>query len=147
MRDEYLYANPAWQVEFATKETIVNLINTEKLESTIADAKSMLKDGLLTVDVWERKTGLSLAGFNTQPVAVALFTQVMESLDSALQQAAFPAIDRYAMFDMKDGHIVVIINHGELLQGLLMNNKVNLGIVLSVVVPNGLKGIAEAQQG
>ena len=120
-------------------------MNVDKLEAVIADCKAILKDGLLAVDIFERKSGLSLAGFNTQPVAVALFTQVMDYLESTLQESAFPPLDKYFLLDMKDGHIVVVINHGELLQGVLLNSRVNLGVLLSVMIPKAMKGVADAR--
>jgi len=119
-------------------------MNIEKLEQAITDCKSTLKDGLLAADIFERKSGLSLAGFNTQPVAVALFTQVMDYLESTLKESAFPPLDKYFLLDMKNGHVVVVINHGELLQGMLLNSRVNLGITISVVIPRALKIVAEA---
>ena len=119
-------------------------MNIDKLESVVADCRATLKEGLLAVDIFERKSGLSLAGFNTQPVAVALFTQVMDYLESTLQESAFPPLDKYFLLDMKDGHIVVVINHGELMQGVLLNSRANLGVLLSVMIPKAMKGVAEA---
>lgn len=119
-------------------------MNIDKLDMVVADCRAILKEGLLAVDIFERKTGLSLAGFNTQPVAVALFTQVMDYLESTLQESAFPPLDKYFLLDMKDGHIVVVINHGELLQGVLLNSRANLGVLLSVMIPKAMKGVAEA---
>lgn len=122
-------------------------MNIEKLESVIADCKATLKDGLVAVDIFERSSGLSLAGFNSQPVAVALFTQVMEYLQSTLGETAFPPLDKYFLLDLKDGHVVAVINHGELLQGMMINSRVNLGVLLSVVIPKAMKGVADARAG
>ena len=120
-------------------------MNIEKLEAVIADSKAVLKDGLIAVDIFERKNGLSLAGLNSQPVAVALFTQVMEYLESTLQESAFPPLDKYFLMDLKDGHLIAVINHGDLLQGMMVNSRVNLGVLLSVVIPKAIKGVADAR--
>jgi len=119
-------------------------MNIEKLEQVIAECRTTLREGLLATDIFERKSGLSLAGFNSQPVAVALFTQVMEYLETTLAESAFPALDKYFLLDMQNGHVVVVINHGELLQGMLLNNKANLGVTISVVIPKALKAVAQA---
>ncbi|MEY1662464.1 hypothetical protein [Isoalcanivorax beigongshangi] len=120
-------------------------VNLELLNKVVTDSKNTLREGMLAMDIWERATGLSLAGHNSQPVAVALFTQVMEFLENTLEQSGFPALDRYFLMHMKDGHLVAIVNHGDLLQGYLLNDKINLGILLSVVIPGAIKDIAAAQ--
>ena len=82
-------------------------MNIEQLEQVIVDCRTTLREGLLATDIFERKSGLSLAGFNTQPVAVALFTQVTEYLETTLRESAFPALDKYFLLDMQHGHVVV----------------------------------------
>lgn len=78
-------------------------INITLLEQTIADLCNLLKDGLLATDIWDRETGLSLAGFNAQPAAVALFTQVTNDLATALSSSGFPGLNRYYLLDL-DGN-------------------------------------------
>jgi len=119
-------------------------MNIEQLEQVIVDCRTTLREGLLATDIFERKSGLSLAGFNTQPVAVALFTQVTEYLETTLRESAFPALDKYFLLDMQHGHVVVVINHGDLLQGMLLNSKANLGVTISVVIPKAIKSVAQA---
>lgn len=124
------------------------MIDTKILEAAVHDLRNILRDGLLATDIWERSAGLSLAGFNQQPVAVALFTRITEELDGSLRDSNFPPLSRYYLLDMEGNHTVALINHGPLLQGMLIDNKrANLGILISVAIPRMLETVARAKLG
>jgi hypothetical protein len=122
-------------------------IDVSALEQTVADAKAVLKDGLAAIDIWDRETGLSLAGHNPQPEAVALFNQLTNELSDTLSGSGFPALNRYYMLDLEGGNTVVVQKHGDdLLSGMLLDaSRVNLGILVSVVIPRVAAGIAGAR--
>ena len=122
------------------------MIDTKLLESAVQDLRNVLRDGLVATDIWDRIAGLSLAGFNQQPVAVALFTRTTTELESSLTDSNFPPLARYYLLDMEGNHTVAVINHGALLQGILVDNKrANLGILISVAIPRMLETVARAQ--
>ena len=115
------------------------------LEAAVQDLRNILREGLIATDIWDRTAGLSLAGFNQQPVAVALFTRITEELDGSLRDSNFPSLARYYLLDLEGNHTVVVINHGTLLQGLLIDNKrANLGILISVAIPRMVEAIGRA---
>lgn len=122
-------------------------IDVNVLEQTVNDAKSVLKDGLLATDIWDRETGLSLAGHNSQPEAVALFNQLTNEISSTLAGSGFPALNRYYMLDIEDGNTIVVQRHGDdLMSGMLLDaNRVNLGILVSVVIPRITAGVEKAR--
>ena len=123
-------------------------IDLDALNSCVENMKSLLKDGLLACDIWNVQDGLSLAGYNSQPAAVGLFTQLTNELVSTLRDSGFPGLNRYYLLDMEGDHISLIIRHGDtLLQGLLLNSKkVNLGVLLSVALPRAQEQVAKACQ-
>ncbi|HEX2674101.1 MAG TPA: hypothetical protein VHM25_24665 [Polyangiaceae bacterium] len=122
------------------------MIDTKILDSAVQDLRNVLRDGLVATDIWDRIAGLSLAGFNQQPVAVALFTRITTELESSLTDSNFPPLARYYLLDMEGNHTVAVINHGALLQGILVDNKrANLGILISVAIPRMLETVARAQ--
>ncbi len=122
-------------------------INIEQLETAIQELKTTLKEGLLASDIWDSSMGLSLAGHNPQPAAVALFTEMTNILKTTLSDAGFPGLNRYFFLDLEGDHMVMIIRHGnDLLQGILMNSKkVNLGLLMSVVLPKMISSIEKAR--
>ena len=122
------------------------MIDTKILDSAVQDLRNVLRDGLVATDIWERTAGLSLAGYNQQPVAVALFTRITTELESSLTDSNFPPLARYYLLDMEGNHTVAVVNHGALLQGILVDNKrANLGILISVAIPRMLETVARAQ--
>jgi hypothetical protein len=122
------------------------MIDTKLLDSAVQDLRNVLRDGLIATDIWDRIAGLSLAGFNQQPVAVALFTRITTELESSLTDSQFPPLARYYLLDMEGNHTVAVVNHGALLQGILVDNKrANLGILISVAIPRMLETVARAQ--
>ena len=61
-------------------------INIEKLEAALQELKATLKEGLMSTDIWDRASGLSLAGIESQPAAVALFTEVTNNFTGTLSE-------------------------------------------------------------
>lgn len=122
------------------------MINTELLNQTIEDVRSFLKDGLLATDIWNIKDGLSLAGFNSQPAAVAMMSRITTSMQDVLESSGFPKLNRYFIIDLETDKTVLIIRHGgDMLQGILLDTtKANLGMLLSVVLPRALEQVAKA---
>jgi hypothetical protein len=122
------------------------MIDTKALDLAVQDLRNILRDGLVATDIWDRAAGLSMAGFNQQPVAVALFTRITTELESSLADSNFPPLARFYLLDMEGNHTVVVINHGALLQGILCDNKrANLGILISVAIPRMLDAVARAK--
>jgi len=122
------------------------MIDTKLLDLAVQDLRNVLRDGLVATDIWDRADGLTLAGFNQQPVAVALFTRITSELESSLADSNFPPLARYYLLDMEGSHTVAVINHGSLLQGVLVDNKrANLGILISVAIPRMIEAVAKAK--
>lgn len=121
-------------------------MNTKMLEAAVQDLRNILRDGLVATDIWDRGTGLSLAGHNQQPVAVALFTRITDEMEQSLRDSNFPPLSRYYLLDMEGNHTVVVVNHGNLLQGILVDSKrANLGILIAVAIPKMLEAVARAK--
>jgi hypothetical protein len=121
------------------------MIDTKLLDLAVQDLRSVLRDGLIATDIWDRTDGLSLAGFNAQPVAVALFTRITTELESSMADSNFPPLARYYLIDLAGNHTAAVLNHGSLLQGMLVDNKrANLGILISVAIPRMIESVAKA---
>jgi hypothetical protein len=122
------------------------MIDTKLLDNAVQDLRNVLRDGLVATDIWDRTDGLSLAGYNQQPVAVALFTRITGELEGSLTDSNFPPLARYYLIDMEGNHTAVVINHGPLLQGMLVDNKrANLGILISVAIPRMIEIVGKAR--
>ena len=122
-------------------------VDIPKLEQAVADLRTLLRDGLLATDIWDRATGLSLAGINPQPAATALFNMLTNDITSTLGNSGFPPLNRYYLLDLGDSNSVVIIQHGpDLLQGVLLDSsKANMGILFSVALPKAIEAVQKAR--
>ncbi len=122
-------------------------IDINALEQAIAAAKAVLKDGLVATDIWDRESGLSLAGHNSRPEAVALFNQLTYEISDTLSGSNFPALNRYYLLDVDGDNTIVVQRHGDdLMSGMLLDaTRVNLGILVSVVMPRLTAAVAAAQ--
>lgn len=117
------------------------MIDTAICVQMVETLKHTLGNGLIATDIWDREVGLALHGHNTQPAAVALFTELVNQLEQTLAGSNFPKLNRYFILDLTGNHTVVLLKlGGNMLQGMLIDStKVNMGIVLSVAVPTMLK--------
>jgi hypothetical protein len=118
-------------------------INIDQLNAAIQELRHTLKEGLIATDIWEPAVGLSLAGYNSQPAAVALFTEMTQSLAQTLADSGFPQLRNYYLLELEGEHLVLILRHGnDLLQGVLLNiGKTNLGILFAVAIPKMLQAV------
>lgn len=125
----------------------MNNIDIEQLNACVEEMKAVLKDGLLSVDIWTND-GLSLASYNSQPAATALFGQMTIEIGDTLRNSGFPALGRYHLEDLEGEHTSMIIRHGtDLQQGMLLDNKkVNIGVLLAVALPRAQDMVAKARR-
>ena len=120
-------------------------MNVEKLNECIEIPKSQLGDGLLATDIFGAADGQSIAGFNPQPAASALFNKLSDFMIEALDSAGFPPMGRYYTLSLEGNKMVIVILFGEYRWGMLIDGeKAQLGLLLNVVMPKMIKALEEA---
>ncbi len=121
-------------------------MNVKKLKQAVEVLKEDLDGALLGCDIWPTNTGTSIVGYNPNPKATALFERVTDYMFKALEGAGFPALDKYYLLDLEGGNLVVVLQFKEGYQwGMLVDsNKVQLGLLLNVAIPNARKALLEA---
>ncbi len=127
------------------KEREVTKMNANKLDEAIEVMKKDMKGGLIATDIWTVADGQSLAGFNTQPKATALFNELTSYLVESLEGSGFPALGKYYVMDLVEGVMACVIPLGEYRWGMLLDStKAPLGLLLNVVIPNAVDRFEEA---
>jgi len=120
-------------------------MDVEKLNACIEIPKSQLGEGLLATDIFGAADGQSLAGFNPQPAASALFNKLSDFMIEALDSAGFPPMGRYYTLSLEDNKMVIVILFGDYRWGMLIDGKkAQLGLLLNVVMPKMIKTFEEA---
>ena len=123
-------------------------MNTKKLKDAIEVLKSDLGPALISCDIYPTGVGTPLVGFNSNPQAAALFDQVTGYIVKALDGSGFPLLDDYYMMDLKDNNLVVVLIFDDYQWDMLIDkDKVNLGLLLSIALPNAKKAMVEAIKG
>lgn len=122
-------------------------IDIAALEKNIEATRLALRDGVLSINIWDRGTGLTLADWQGNPTSVALLTQLIAEIDETLEETNFAKLKDYFYIDLQDGQSLVVINHGDnLMQGWLIDDsKTNNGILLGMAVPNAIANIEAAK--
>lgn len=121
-------------------------MNLQKLRDNVEWLKKQLGAGLMATDIWN-DVGLSLAGYNEQPEAVALFNEVTRFLRRAVDESggAFPNLGRYYLVELEGKRLVLILLAGELQWGTLIDGtQTSLGVLVSVILQNAMKRLQEA---
>jgi hypothetical protein len=126
-------------------DAIVN-VDVARLEKLVRDMQESLP-GLMATDIWIAETAESLAAYNGQPVAVALFNTVQRNLTEALATSGFPGFGRFFLLDLEGDLASLLIRHGDdLLQGVLLDTRfTNIGTMLALGLPMAQRGVEEAR--
>jgi len=127
------------------KEVIMDI---PKLNKAIDTLRENLGGALLASDIFGSDDAQSVAGWNSNPVACALFSQFTNMINKDLQEAGFPEIGRYYLLDLVDKKMVVVIPMGDYQWGMLIDGaKAQLGLVLNLAIPKAINAFEEALAG
>jgi YesN/AraC family two-component response regulator len=139
---EYESLNSADQINIFEKE---DKMNVSKLNKSIETLKESLGGALLATDIWGTSDMQSIAGWNTQPAATALFGQIINNTNQALEGSGFPKLGKYCIFDLVDGKLVVLIPMGDYAWDMLVDGKkAQLGLLLNVALPKAIAAFEDA---
>jgi CheY-like chemotaxis protein len=122
-----------------------DVMNIEKLNECIEIPKNQLGQGLLATDIFSASDGQSIAGYNSQPAASALFNKVSDFMIEAIDGAGFPPMGKYYILDLATDKMVIVMHFGDYRWGMLIDaKKIQLGLLLNVVMPKMIKSLEEA---
>jgi hypothetical protein len=123
-------------------------MNIKKLQESMEVLRENMGGGLLAADIYSAKDGQPIIALdnNPQPVADALFTNIINMLTSALKDAQFPNLNRYLIIDLEGNKAGIVIPLGEYQWGMLVDSKKSqLGLVLNVAIPKAIAAFEEAR--
>lgn len=120
-------------------------MNIPKLNKAIDSLKESLGGALLATDIFSSDDAQSIAGFNSNPMACAIFSQFTEMLNRSLRESKFPEIGRYYLLDLVDKKLVVVIPMGDFQWGMLIDGtRAQLGLLLNLAIPKAIGAFEEA---
>lgn len=122
-------------------------VKLDVLEAGIETTRTALRGGILSINIWDKTTGLTMIDWQGNPTAVALFNQITAELKDALSDSGFPKLKDYYYIDLKNDQSLVILDHGDqFMQGWLLDSKkTNPGILLGMAIPKALANFNSAK--
>ncbi len=118
----------------------------EHIDKAMDVLKKHLGPALLMGSIFSKHDGLSLAVYNAPDDGVALFNNLMSSMDSALSRSGFGSFGNYGVIEYANGHLGVFIE-AQSVRGAFFadGSKVSLGVLLHVAVPDATSCLLAAQ--
>ena len=123
-------------------------MNVKKLEASIQILKDDLGAGLLRCDVWKTGSGQAIAGINGNPKGVALFEEVTADIVKSLANGGYPKLNDFYLIDLNSHEmLVVVMAEGYQWSIEIDKEKTNMGLLLSVAIPDVKTAFHEALAG
>jgi hypothetical protein len=119
-------------------------MNMKKLGPAIEAFHERLGTGLIATDIWGPDS-LSLAAYNSNSAAVALFGEMTARLTRSLADANFPPLGRYYLLELVDKKLVAVMMYRDYQWGCLVDmEKVNMGMLISIAIPKAIEDLRSA---
>lgn len=122
-------------------------VKLDALESGIEATRIALRDGILSINVWDKDTGLTLIDWQGNATAVALLTQLSMEISDSLEGSELPQLKDYYYIDLDQNQALVVMDHGQsLMEGWLLDStKTNPGILLGMAIPRAINNAKAAK--
>ncbi len=110
-------------------------------QKTIESLKSDLGSALLSVDIWDKKSGLSMASYNPNAKATAILDKIVNDFENSLIELGFPGLNKYIVADLDDDISLVIINldDGYMAGNIIDKSQTTLGVLFNVAIPGAIE--------
>jgi hypothetical protein len=110
------------------------------MNAAINNVERELGNALLSTDVWKVTDGESISGYNSQPMACALFNQITDYVNEALEQGQHPKLEKYYILSLEGDKMVLIMPLGEYIWEMFIDTtRTRLGVLLNVTIPQMLE--------
>jgi len=117
----------------------------EELKKALDSLKGTMGEGLVASDIFSTRSGLSVTGYSSQPLACALFNRITQYLTQTLDESGFPPLGRLYTIELVEEKLVCVLIIGKYQWIVLVDaSKSPLGLLLNVAIPNALKYIEKA---
>ncbi len=101
--------------------------------------------GLIGAEVWTAFDQKPVAWTGISAASSAVFDRITDSIREALDEARYPSLQRYYVIDLEQSQLAVVVSlatHHAVM--LLDQREAQLGMVLTVVVPEFVRALREA---
>ncbi|MCX6583022.1 MAG: hypothetical protein NT166_22830 [Candidatus Aminicenantes bacterium] len=122
-------------------------MDLQQMNKVLHNVERELGNALISTDVWNIADAESIAGYNSQPMACALFNQITSYINEALEQGKYPKLDKYYILDLQDDKMVLVIPFAEFIWEMLIDTKkARLGILLNSTIPGIIRSFEQMME-
>ncbi len=119
----------------------------DRLKEIFETLKRDLGEGFIATDIWATADGRPLIenhDYNKDPRAVILFNEATRLLYRALEKSEYPGLGNYYLVNLKNDQLVVVLTLDVCQQFILVDtNKIPMGLLMSVALPNLISSLVE----
>ncbi len=108
------------------------------LKQLVDEFGIVLGEALLSCDLWEKKSLLSIAGINHNAEFSSRIGKVMLNLEENIEILGLPPVGKYHFVDLEMNALLLMVNLGDVhvLGCLIDKSKVVYGTLLHMIIPN-----------
>ncbi|MDR2861459.1 MAG: hypothetical protein LBV07_02770 [Syntrophobacterales bacterium] len=111
-------------------------MDTIKLHNALDKLKELSNDGALSCDVYAMGDGQSIMGFNSNPVASAMFNNVTKRLLASLREGGMPSLGKFYLIELEEGKAFAVLNMGKYQWNILLDTQLcSFGLLINIVIP------------
>ncbi|RUM62258.1 MAG: hypothetical protein DSY66_00255 [Persephonella sp.] len=120
----------------------------ENLQNCVNYAIEELGDGLIASDIFSSEGLPVVDGYNSNEKATALFASITEKIRNAVNNSHLSNLGDYYIINLQEGTLDLVIVGNIFQWKLLVNtNKIKLGYIFSIFLPEAIKRFKEAEKG
>ena len=125
-------------------------MNLKTVNSLLAEVEDGLMGGLAAADVFSKSSGMSVAGVRSSPKACALFNILCDRISETIRKSGLPVPEYLHQTLLRlgdDGQVMIVIIDldAKYRWGMAIDcTKAQLGIIVSVVIPDTLPRLRDA---
>lgn len=117
----------------------------KNLQECIFFAREELGDGLISTDIYSAEGLPVVNGYNSNEKATALFANITEHIKKAVNASTMSNLGDYYIINLQEGTLDIVIVGDKFQWKLLLNtNKIKLGYLFSIFLPDAIKKFKEA---
>lgn len=107
------------------------------LNKLIQKFKRTLQGALLSCDLWEKDSLVSIATYNSNPKCAEFLGKLTLEIHDNLEKIGLPDFGKYQVIDLEMDSLLVIINLEQHLLGAIIDkSKVTYGVLLAMIIPD-----------
>ncbi|MDX9745402.1 MAG: hypothetical protein WCX84_06110 [Syntrophales bacterium] len=112
-------------------------MDISKLNQAMEELKEYSNGGAFTSDIYTTRDGQSIASFNSNPVASAMFNQITQYIINTMKESGLPEMGKYYILELEGDKAVVVLYFGDYQWGMAVDTKLcSLGLMINIVIPH-----------